>query len=46
VLARGKFMGAGSYQIMWDASNFSSGVYFYTLEAADYRASKKMVLVK
>lgn len=36
----------GTYQIRFDASNLSSGVYFYTLKAGDFTASKKMVLLK
>jgi hypothetical protein len=37
---------AGNYTINWNASNFSSGVYFYRLEAGDYIETKKMVLLK
>jgi len=37
---------AGEYKIRWNAINFSSGVYFYRIEAGDYMASKKMVLIK
>jgi len=37
----------GSYEITFDAANFSTGVYFYTIETADgFTATKKMVLVK
>ena len=41
----------GEYRLTWDGTNsrgerVSSGVYFYKLEAADYRAIKKMLLVK
>jgi len=36
----------GTYEVEWDASNFSSGVYFYKLEAGDYIETKKMVLMK
>ena len=37
---------AGYYEINWDASKFSSGVYFYTIHAGDFLQTKKMVLVK
>lgn len=36
----------GNYSIAFDASNLSSGVYFYILEAGDVRLSKKMMLIK
>ena len=39
-------LNAGSYQADWDASNYSSDVYFYKLEAGDFVETKKMVLVK
>ncbi|MCI0448948.1 MAG: T9SS type A sorting domain-containing protein [Chlorobi bacterium] len=39
-------LSAGSYKADWDASNYPSGVYFYKLQAGDYRETKKMVLVK
>ena len=37
---------AGRYEIDWDASNYSSSVYFYQLTAGDYSDTKKMILVK
>ena len=37
---------AGSYNVLFDASNFASGVYLYKLEAGSYIASRKMVLIK
>jgi hypothetical protein len=36
----------GTYEAVWDASNFPSGVYFYKLETDEYSVSKKMVLIK
>lgn len=45
LLANGKFE-AGTYRVDWDASEFTSGVYFYTLSAGDYSETKKMILVK
>jgi photosystem II stability/assembly factor-like uncharacterized protein len=37
---------AGSYQTIFDASELSSGVYIYKIEAGDFIGSKKMVLLK
>jgi hypothetical protein len=39
---------AGNYNIQFDAAkyNLPSGIYFYTLKAADYTSSKKMILIK
>ncbi len=36
----------GTYEADWDGSNYSSGVYFYKLEAGDFTETKKMVLMK
>jgi len=41
----------GSYQIMWNGLDdqgqaVSSGVYLYKMQAADFTAMKKMVLVR
>jgi len=37
---------AGSYEILFDASNLSSGVYFYQLRNNNFIESKKMILIK
>jgi sugar lactone lactonase YvrE len=37
---------AGSYTATFDASRFSSGVYFYKLQAGSYVQTKKMLFVK
>jgi hypothetical protein len=37
---------AGYHQVVWDAGDHSSSLYFYRLRAADYVDSKKMVLLK
>ena len=37
---------AGSYEINWNASQLSSGVYFYQLKAGDFTSVKKMILLK
>ena len=36
----------GNYQVKWDASNMSSGVYIYTISAGEFYSSKKMMLIK
>lgn len=37
---------AGSYDVKFNASNLSSGIYLYTLKTDKYSQSKKMILVK
>lgn len=37
---------AGSYEVNFDASNLSSGLYVYTINAGTFTSSKKMVLMK
>ncbi len=37
---------AGHHQITWDASDHSSGIYFYRIQAGEYAETKKMVLLK
>jgi hypothetical protein len=37
---------AGFYTVTFDGTNFASGVYFYRINAGDFNAVKKMVLVK
>jgi len=36
----------GTYEVTWDASAFPSGVYFYRLEAGDFKQTNKMILIK
>jgi photosystem II stability/assembly factor-like uncharacterized protein len=36
----------GSYEVTFDGSNLSSGIYFYQLKAGEYIENKKMVLIK
>ncbi len=40
------YMNAGSYTVDFDASRLASGVYFYSLEAGDFKFNKKMMLLK
>jgi photosystem II stability/assembly factor-like uncharacterized protein len=37
---------AGTYEVEWDGSFYSSGVYFYTIEADNFAETKKMVFIK
>jgi photosystem II stability/assembly factor-like uncharacterized protein len=39
-------MKPGTYEISWDGSNYTSGVYFYKLMAGDYTETRKMILLK
>jgi hypothetical protein len=36
----------GSYQVQFDASELSSGIYFYALSAGNFYQTKKLVLLK
>ncbi|MDD5361356.1 MAG: S8 family serine peptidase [Ignavibacteria bacterium] len=37
---------AGTYEMKWDAANFSSGVYFYSIQAGDFKDVKRLTLIK
>jgi hypothetical protein len=37
---------AGYYEVKFNGSNLSSGIYFYTLQTENYFATKKMILLK
>jgi hypothetical protein len=41
-----KNLNTGSYEVEWNASSFASGIYFYTLSAEGFTATKKMILIK
>lgn len=40
------FMEAGSHSVVWDASGFSAGVYFYTVKSGNFTKTMKMTLLK
>jgi photosystem II stability/assembly factor-like uncharacterized protein len=39
-------LAAGVHKSEWNASDFSSGVYFYRLQAGEFSATKKLVLLR
>lgn len=39
-------LGKGEYEVQWDASSFTSGIYFYKIESGSFRETKKMMLIK
>jgi hypothetical protein len=41
-----KELSAGTYDVMFDASGLSSGIYFYTLNTGNHIMTKKMILLK
>lgn len=36
----------GNHKVQFDMAGFSSGIYFYKLEAGDFSATRKMMLIK
>ncbi len=36
----------GTYEVQWDASAYSSGIYFYSLSSSYATLTKKMILIK
>lgn len=40
------YKNAGDYEFSFDASNLSSGIYFYTITSGDFKETKRMVLIK
>ena len=37
---------AGRYEVNFNAGNLTSGIYFYSIEAGDFKSVKKMMLIK
>ncbi|MBI2418796.1 MAG: T9SS type A sorting domain-containing protein [Ignavibacteriales bacterium] len=40
------FQSAGTHSLQVDASNLASGIYFYTMKAPGFSATKKMIIMK
>jgi flagellar hook assembly protein FlgD len=36
----------GTYEVEWNASNYPSGVYYYTMTAGEFKDTKKMIVLK
>lgn len=41
-----KEQSAGEYRVQFDASKLPSGMYLYSIQAGEFRASKKLLLIK
>jgi len=41
-----QYLSAGTYEVSFNASKYSSGVYFYSLSSGDYKEVRKMILMK
>jgi len=39
-------MNAGQHNVVWDASGFSNGVYFYSVKSGEFAKTMKMTLLK
>jgi len=39
-------LNAGTYEAVWSADKFSSGVYYYKLTSGDFSQTNKMILIK
>jgi hypothetical protein len=39
-------LASGTYEVDFNGANYSSGIYFYTIRANNYFATKKMILLK
>ncbi len=37
---------AGDHQVEWDATGFSSGIYYYQIRAGEFQAVRKMILLR
>lgn len=41
-----EYLNASTYEVEWNAINYTSGVYFYRMEAGTFIETKRMMLVK
>ena len=37
---------AGNYKVEWDAGGFTSGLYYYRIEAGNFVQTRKMIYLK
>lgn len=42
----GENLSPAIYEVKWNADRFSSGIYFYRIQAGDYTDVKKMSVIK
>jgi len=45
-LVDNEFVSAGTKQVIFEGAKLSSGIYFYTLTAGNFKETKKMMLIK
>jgi len=41
-----EYKNAGTHQVIMNASGLTSGIYFYKIEAGNFTATKKLILIK
>ena len=41
-----EFKSGGHHEVTWNAGEYTSGVYFYSLQSGEYSAVKKLILMK
>ena len=41
-----EFKSAGNYKTEWKASTFASGIYYYRMQAGEFKETKKLILLK
>jgi len=46
VLRNNESTPAGTHQVNFDGSNYTAGMYYYTIQAGDYMGTQKMILLQ
>lgn len=46
ILVNNEQVSAGFKEVEFNATNLASGIYFYSIQAGDFKATKKMILIK